>query len=187
MHKRFLLLSLLITVAGILFFTILLSSVYYDNTEQDAYGRLRTYAAFFDENAPLSEEIAEFSRKAGGVRVSVLDGQGIILADSEGGTLVGQSREEVARNAKAAQSLIDLYGDRMSAELREEVAALADKLTYLSPYDSQEVADCDKEIADLLDDCRVYLTKRTPDEASVRGALREIGEQLAEREREAGL
>lgn len=101
--------------------------------------------------------------------------------------LVGQSREEVARNAKAAQSLIDLYGDRMSAELREEVAALADKLTYLSPYDSQEVADCDKEIADLLDDCRVYLTKRTPDEASVRGALREIGEQLAEREREAGL
>ena len=94
MHKRFLLLSLLITVAGILFFTILLSSVYYDNTEQDAYGRLRTYAAFFDENAPLSEEVAEFSRKAGGVRVSVLDGQGIVLADSEGGTLVGQSRAD---------------------------------------------------------------------------------------------
>ena len=99
--------------------------------------------------------------------------------------LVGQSREEVARNARAAHSLLELYGERMSEELREEVAALADKLTYLSPYDSEEVADCDAEIADLLDDCRVCLSKRSPDEAEARSVLHKIKEVLAEREEEA--
>lgn len=121
MRKRFLLASVLITTLGILLFTVLMTNVFYGNTENEANRQLKIYSNFFDAEQPFDEASASaFSELLNGARVTYLDPQGNILADSAGETLAGESRED-RPEVITAFSAGEGYSARKSATLGESM------------------------------------------------------------------
>ena len=85
MRKRILLVSLSATIIGILLFTLLVSNIFYRDIVRRTNEQLKTYAGFFDPSQPFGEEYAEaFSARLGGARVTFMDAQAAIVADSFG-------------------------------------------------------------------------------------------------------
>lgn len=121
MRRRFLFVSLLITTLGILLFTVLMTNVFYGNTENEANRQLKIYSNFFDAEQPFDEASASaFSERLNGARVTYLDPLGNILADSAGETLAGESRED-RPEVIAAFAEGEGYSARKSATLGESM------------------------------------------------------------------
>ena len=121
MRRRFLFVSLLITTLGILLFTVLMTNVFYGNTESEANRQLKIYSNFFDAEQPFDEASASaFSERLNGARVTYLDPQGNILADSAGEALAGESRED-RPEVIAAFAEGEGYSARKSATLGQSM------------------------------------------------------------------
>ena len=121
MRRRFLFVSLLITTVGILLFTALLINVFYGSTESEANRQLKIYSNFFDAEQPFDEASASaFSERLNGARVTYLDPQGNILADSAGEALAGESRED-RPEVIAAFAEGEGYSSRKSATLGQSM------------------------------------------------------------------
>ncbi len=121
MRKRFLLASVLITTLGILLFTVLMTNVFYGNTENEANRQLKIYSNFFDAEQPFDEASASaFSERLNGARVTYLDPLGNILADSAGEALAGESRED-RPEVIAAFAEGEGYSSRKSATLGQSM------------------------------------------------------------------
>lgn len=83
MKWRIWLLSLGITVACVFIFGFASTRVYYASSVDDSKEYLRVYMNAYDESFTLDEEGAKaFSQKLNGARVTFMDGQGNVLADS---------------------------------------------------------------------------------------------------------
>lgn len=94
MRKRILIALLSITVAGILLLALLFTDVFYQNNVDAAERQLQIYMNFFDASAPFTQEEAEsFSQKTDGARVTLMEADGTVVADSYA-PVQGQTRED---------------------------------------------------------------------------------------------
>lgn len=100
MKKRILFIALLVTVLGLLVFSLASTQVYYDSSLQGEKEHLKTYMNAFDvEKYSLDGEGASaFSVLLNGARVTVMDAEGNVLGDSGTEEELGNhaDREEVA-------------------------------------------------------------------------------------------
>ena len=100
MRKRILLVTLLVTVVGILLMAVFFSEIYYRVSVSETERRLQTYIAKFDPSAALGDERARaLSEELFGTRVTFLlkDGTAVTGSDS-----VAKDRETVERNTNGA-------------------------------------------------------------------------------------
>ena len=94
MRKRILIALLSITVAGILLLALLFTDVFYQNNVDAAERQLQIYMNFFDASAPFTQEEAEsFSQKTDGARVTLMEADGTVVADSYA-PVQGETRED---------------------------------------------------------------------------------------------
>lgn len=83
MKWRIWLLSLGISLVGILIFAIASTRVYYNSAVDDAKASLRVYMNTYDAKFTRDREGAiAFSKMLGGARITFMDGEGNVLADS---------------------------------------------------------------------------------------------------------
>ena len=83
MRWRIWLLSFGIMVVGLLIFGFASTQVYYNSSVDDSKEYLRVYMNAFDSSFSLDEKGAKaFSEKLNGARVTFMDSQGNVLADS---------------------------------------------------------------------------------------------------------
>lgn len=86
MKWRIWLLSLGITFACLIVFSFAATQVYYKSSIDDSKEYLRVYMNAFGDEFTLNEKGAEdFSKKLNGARVTFMDAQGNVLADSMAG------------------------------------------------------------------------------------------------------
>ena len=85
MKIRILFISVLITFVGILAYSFVSTELYYDSSLERMRDTLSVYMnSFNDEYSSLTEDAAEaFSEQLGGARVTFIDSEGTVLADSE--------------------------------------------------------------------------------------------------------
>lgn len=105
MRKRILLVTLLVTVVGILLMSVLFSDIFYRAAVSDTERRLQTYMARFDASAPLGGETARaLSEELFGARVTFLLKDGTVVADSEAdpAEMENHARREEVEEALAA-------------------------------------------------------------------------------------
>ena len=104
MRKRILIALLSITVAGILLLALLFTDVFYQNNVDAAERQLQIYMNFFDASAPFTQEGAEsFSQKTDGARVTLMEADGTVVADSYA-PVQGQTREDREEVREAIES-----------------------------------------------------------------------------------
>lgn len=119
MRKRILLVTLLVSVVGVLFLSILFSAVFYGQTVERTFSELKIYMNVYEAgyaSLPPDEEQAQaLSEELGGARVTFLSETGEVLADTGGAEDNHVTREEVQ------QALLTGEGRsvRTSATLRE--------------------------------------------------------------------
>ena len=121
MRKRILLVTLLVSVVGVLFLSILFSAVFYGQTVERTFSELKIYMNVYEAgyaSLPPDEEQAQaLSEELGGARVTFLSETGEVLADTGGAEDNHVPREEVQ------QALLTGEGRsvRTSATLRESM------------------------------------------------------------------
>ena len=121
MRKRILLVTLLVSVVGVLFLSILFSAVFYGQTVERTFSELKIYMNVYEAgyaSLPPDEEQAQaLSEELGGARVTFLSETGEVLADTGGAEDNHVTREEVQ------QALLTGEGKsvRTSATLRESM------------------------------------------------------------------
>ena len=121
MRKRILLVTLLVSVVGVLFLSILFSAVFYGQTVERTFSELKIYMNVYEAgyaSLPPDEEQAQaLSEELGGARVTFLSETGEVLADTGGAEDNHVTREEVQ------QALLTGEGRsvRTSATLRESM------------------------------------------------------------------
>ncbi len=121
MRKRILLVTLLVSVVGVLFLSILFSAVFYGQTVERTFSELKIYMNVYEAgyaSLPPDEEQAQaLSEELGGARVTFLSETGEVLADTDGAEDNHVTREEVQ------QALLTGEGRsvRTSATLRESM------------------------------------------------------------------
>ena len=121
MRKRILLVTLLVSLVGVLFLSILFSAVFYGQTVERTFSELKIYMNVYEAgyaSLPPDEEQAQaLSEELGGARVTFLSETGEVLADTGGAEDNHVTREEVQ------QALLTGEGRsvRTSATLRESM------------------------------------------------------------------
>ena len=99
MRKRILLVTLLVSVVGVLFLSILFSAVFYGQTVERTFSELKIYMNVYEAgyaSLPPDEEQAQaLSEELGGARVTFLSETGEVLADTGGAEDNHVTREEV--------------------------------------------------------------------------------------------
>lgn len=93
MRKRLLAALLSITVVGILLLAALFTDIFYDNSVESAKNQLRVYMNFFDVSAPFTQESAETYAEKTGARVTFMQADGTVVADSFA-PVQGETRED---------------------------------------------------------------------------------------------
>lgn len=122
MKWRIWLLSFGITVVGLLVFGFASTRVYYDSSIDDGKNYLRVYMNEYGEGYTLDERGAKaFSEKLNGARVTFMDGQGNVLADS-----VADEIEEAHSDRKEIRGAIlgeskEGFAVRSSSTLRKNM------------------------------------------------------------------
>ena len=115
--------TLLVSVVGIVLLSILYSAIFYDQSVEKTYGQLKIYMNVYSEefrSAEFSEETAQaLSEQLGGSRVTFLLRDGTVIADTEtDGALESHlEREEVQEALSGGEG----YSVRQSATLRENL------------------------------------------------------------------
>lgn len=85
MLKRILLITLIVTVSGVVFFSLLSANVYYNSSLDFAKNQLTRYMEEFEEDEPFDEAgAAALSEKLFGARVTYILFDGTVVADSDG-------------------------------------------------------------------------------------------------------
>ena len=88
MRKRILWISLLITMLGMLLFSVMATQVYYNHSVSSVEDTIRVYMNFYDGSKEADETYAkELSEKMGGARVTFIAADGTVRADSTGENL----------------------------------------------------------------------------------------------------
>lgn len=103
MKLRILCISVLITFAGILAYSFISSELYYDSSVKGMRGTLSVYMNAFDESYYSLDGVAAeaFSEQLDGARVTFIDSEGEVLADSAAEVSENHlGREEVATAIK---------------------------------------------------------------------------------------
>lgn len=98
MKWRIWLMSFAIALVGVFLFGFASTQVYYNSSIDDSKQYLRVYMNVYDESFTLDGEgAAAFSEKLNGARVTFMDSQGRVLADSEAGEIEENhsDREEI--------------------------------------------------------------------------------------------
>ena len=110
MRKRILLVTLLVSVLGIVLLSVLFSDVVYRQSIEAVRGQLKIYMDVFAaerQDDPLTADAAEsFAAELGGVRVTFLTAEGAVLADSEADASQMEDhsgREEVAEALESGE------------------------------------------------------------------------------------
>ena len=108
MKKRFLLYSLLITVLGMTLLTLFFAGIFYEGSVSSTEDHLEVCSTVAEgelADTGVTQEAAEtISARLGGARITVTDADGIIVADSEGSSLIGESRADRKEFAAAMES-----------------------------------------------------------------------------------
>ena len=121
MRKRILLVTLLVSVVGVLFLSILFSAVFYGQTVERTFSELKiymnVYEAGFASLPPDEEQAQALSEELGGARVTFLSETGEVLADTGGAEDNHVTREEVQQALLTGEG----RGVRTSATLRESM------------------------------------------------------------------
>ena len=108
MKKRILLFSLIITIAGIVLITLLYTGIFWQSRVADSERYLEIYSSVAEaelaESGVSQERVEAVSARLDGARVTVTDENAVILADSAGEHLIGQSRADRAEFAAAMES-----------------------------------------------------------------------------------
>ncbi len=100
MKWRIWLLSFGIMVAGLLIFAFASTQVYYESSIDDSKQFLRVYMNAYNESYTLDEAGAKaFSDSLGGARVTFMDSQGNVLADSVAGELENHANRSEIKDA----------------------------------------------------------------------------------------
>ena len=115
MRKRILIISLMTTLLGILFFTFAFTSSYYNTAIEQAKSILPIYCNMYDDGYSFDDEGAEaLSKELGGARVTFIRADGEVAGDSEGEELANHSdREEVIGALE--------YGEAFSARASDTI------------------------------------------------------------------
>jgi len=96
MRKRLLLLSLAISLVGLLIFSVVSADIYYQNTVNSFEDTLKVYMNVYEEGITADEKGAkEMSDRLEGARVTFLDKNGNVLADTEQGDENYADSEEI--------------------------------------------------------------------------------------------
>ena len=108
MKKRILLFSLIITIAGIVLITLLYTGIFWQSRVADSERYLEIYSSVAEaelaESGVSQERVEAVSARLDGARVTVTGENAVILADSAGEHLIGQSRADRAEFAAAMES-----------------------------------------------------------------------------------
>lgn len=102
MRRRILLVSLLVSVVGLVLLTVLFTELYYRGAISQAEGQLKIYMGVFDDeyvpSAGYAGEAERISSLLGGARITLFSPDGSVLADSAAQTEENHvSRQEVAQ------------------------------------------------------------------------------------------
>ena len=108
MRKRILLVSLLVSVVGLVLLTVLFTEMYYSGAISQAEGQLKIYMNVFegeyDSSAAAEEEAARLSELLGGARITLFSPDGSVLADTQSDTSENHAaREEVAEALESGE------------------------------------------------------------------------------------
>ena len=94
MRKRILIVTLSVTVLGILVLSLLFTDVFYRGAVESAEKQLKTYGNFFDVSAPFTQEEAEkLAERLDASRVTYMSADGTVVADSAA-EVEGETRED---------------------------------------------------------------------------------------------
>lgn len=121
MKSRILWISILITFVAIFTYSVISAELYYKASLENVESYLTVYMNLYDEDeyGSLSYDAAsEFSKSLDGARVTFIDSDGSVLADSEAAGLSEDhsSREEVAEAAKSGEG----FAVRQSSTLQTD-------------------------------------------------------------------
>ena len=105
MKKRILIVSLSVTIVGILLLSFLFIDVCYRSAVDSAEKQLKTYMNFFDTSAPFTQDGADaFAAKLSeSARVTYLSADGTVVADS-GAEVAGEARDDRPEVIEAAEN-----------------------------------------------------------------------------------
>lgn len=120
MRKRILIISLVITLIGMVVFSIVSADIYYRNSLNATEAHLKVYMNFYDSSvSPDAEGASLLSQRMGGARVTFMRLDGSVLADSSINEelLPHGDREEVAEALKNGEG----FAVRISASLGENL------------------------------------------------------------------
>ncbi len=121
MKIRILFISVLITFAGILAYSLVSTELFYDSVISGMQGTMSTYMNAYDRDIPTDEEgAATLSELLDGARVTFIDGEGNVLADSRAEEVDENhlSREEVREAGEEGEG----FAVRRSATVGEDMA-----------------------------------------------------------------
>lgn len=121
MRKRILIISLITTLLGIIFFTLAFTSSYYNAVIDQAKSVLPVYYNMYDEEYSFDDDGAKaLSEKLGGARVTFITAEGEVAGDSSGEeNLPNHSdREEIAEAMESGEG----FAIRKSQTLGENMA-----------------------------------------------------------------
>lgn len=136
MRKRILLVTLLVTVVGILLMAVLFSDIFYRVSVNEVQRQLQTYIQKFDPSAGLGEESAgSLSEELFGTRVTFLLEDGTVVGDSQASASEMENhagREEVIEALAGGEGFSVRHSDTAGTDLvyycrlYEEEISLAD-------------------------------------------------------------
>lgn len=136
MRKRILIVSLLVTIAAILVYSLVSTQVYYNLSVNDARHALEVYLNVFDTDEYTFDDggAEKLSRDLSGVRVTIMDGRGFVLGESDAEEIEEDhsGREEVVEAMQSGTG----YAVRSSDTLSENMIYVCKKIvsdggTYL--------------------------------------------------------
>ncbi len=121
MRKRILLISLLVTIAAILIYSLVSTQLYYNIAIEEKRAALETYAAMFAPGGytPDDEGAESFSADLGGARVTIMDGEGMVVGESEADAIEPDhsDREEVLQAMESGKGYAVRPSDTLARDM----------------------------------------------------------------------
>ena len=180
MKKRILILSLSVTIIGILLISVLYTDIFYRKSVDTAKDQLKKYSNFYDSTEVFDEAGATaLSEKLGGIQVTYLLSDGNIVADTlgESGVSDGEEISEALKSGEGYAVRADGGGkDRVgfswlvsgsvlkpverftkdAATVREgEIRTDTPELKPIAKLMNEMNADIDKKVARIKEDSRL--------------------------------
>ena len=121
MRKRILLISLLVTIAAILIYSLVSTQLYYNIAIEEKRAALETYAAMFVPGGYTPDDggAESFSADLGGARVTIIDGEGMVVGESEADAIEPDhsDREEVLQAMESGEGYAVRPSDTLARDM----------------------------------------------------------------------